>query len=84
MADIFASGCTGVNGNHGADRAGLTCDKALHRLVCYVGDRTLDWTLKLHVGDPPEALRARLFVGADFAGDRYSYSTASGAILVIE
>ena len=56
------------------------CDKALHRLVCYV-DFTRDWVLKGFVGDGTSALDLRLYSDADFAGDRPGYRSTSGVFL---
>ena len=58
------------------------CDKALHRLICYIHS-TPGHRLVGTVGDPPEALRLRLYVDADFAGDRLDCKSTSGGYLVL-
>ena len=58
------------------------CDRALHRLVCYI-DSTADYVLRGFVGDPPEDLKLHLYADADFAGDRPSYKSTSGAFLAL-
>ena len=58
------------------------CDKALHRLICYLHS-SLDHRLVGTVGDPAESLRLRLYVDADFAGDRLDAKSTSGGFLVL-
>ena len=45
------------------------CDKALHRLMCYI-HYTSNWVLRGYVGGKADSLSFRLYADADFAGDR--------------
>jgi hypothetical protein len=58
------------------------CDKALYRLICYI-QSTLEHRLTGTVGDCSAALRLRLYVDADFAGDRLDSKSTSGGFLVL-
>ena len=58
------------------------CDKALHRLMCYI-NRTKHYCLTGFVGDGPSALKLRLYADADFAGDRPEYKSTSGIYLAL-
>ena len=58
------------------------CDKALHRLICYIHS-TLEHRLVGRVGDRAEDLCLRLYVDADFAGDRQDAKSTSGGFLVL-
>ena len=58
------------------------CDKALHRLICYIHS-TLDHRLIGTVNDPAESLRLRLYVDADFAGDRLDAKSTNGGFLCL-
>ena len=58
------------------------CDKALHRLICYIHS-TLQHRLIGTVGDSPDELCLRLYVDADFAGDRLDAKSTSGGFLVL-
>ena len=58
------------------------CDRMLHRLICYIHS-TLQHRLVGTVGDPAEALSLRLYVDADFAGDRQDAKSTSGGFLVL-
>ena len=60
----------------------LECDKALHRLICYI-DSTSDFVLRGYVGDDAAAWRLRLFADADFAGERPGYKSTSGSFLIM-
>ena len=53
------------------------CDKALHRLICYIHS-TLEHRLLGRVGDPSEEFSLRLYVDADFAGDCMDTTSTSG------
>ena len=56
------------------------CDRKLRRLVCYVNGslklRMVNW-----VGDKPGELFLELFSDADFAGDKETMRSTSGAYL---
>ena len=57
------------------------CDRALHRLICYI-HHSKDLVLRGYVGDPVDKLELQLFTDADLAGDRPSYRSTTGVILV--
>ena len=58
------------------------CDKALHRLMCYI-ECTKTHCLSGFVGDGPSALKLRLYADADFAGDRPEFKSTSGCFLAL-
>ena len=58
------------------------CDKALHRLICYI-DCTSDWVLRGFVGDNADEFKLHLYADADFAGDRPGFKSTSGAFLTL-
>ena len=58
------------------------CDKALYRLICYI-HTTLGHRLVGTVGDAADTLWLRLYVDADFAGDRLDAKSTSGGFLVL-
>ena len=58
------------------------CDRMLHRLVCYIHS-SLQHRLVGAVGDLPDDVRLRLYVDADFAGDRLDAKSTSGGFLVL-
>ena len=58
------------------------CDRALHRLVCYI-NTTSDWVLRGFIGDSPQDLRLNLYADADFAGDRPGFKSTSGCFLTL-
>ena len=58
------------------------CDKALFRLMCYINS-TSSATLTGYIGDPPRDLTLRLYADADFAGDKESYRSTSGAFMAL-
>jgi len=58
------------------------CDRQLARLMGYL-KATTDYTLVGTVNDAPEDLHLRLFVDADFAGDREDAYSTSGGWLVL-
>ena len=58
------------------------CDKALFRLVCYIHS-TLGHRLIGTVGDSAADIWLRLYVDADFAGDRLDSKSMSGGFLVL-
>ena len=58
------------------------CDKALYRLICYIHS-TLEHRLVGTVNDVAGDLRLRLYVDADFAGDRHDAKSTSGGYLVL-
>ena len=57
------------------------CDKALHRLICYIHS-TLDYKLKAFVGDRIEECKLRCFADADHAGE-YDNKSTTGCFLVL-
>ena len=57
-------------------------DKMLHRLMCYLNS-TPEYRLVGKVRDPPEALWLRLYVDADFGGDRSDVKSTNGGYLVL-
>ena len=54
----------------------------MHRLICYIHS-TLQHRLVGTVGDAAEDLSLRLYVDADFAGDRLDAKSTSGGFLVL-
>ena len=58
------------------------CDKQLYRLVCYLHSST-HLCLQGSVDDPTGKLELRLFVDADFAGDRQDVKSTSGGYLAL-
>jgi hypothetical protein len=57
-------------------------DKALYRLVCYV-QSTLEYRLTGTVNDPLDQLKLKLYVDADFAGDRINAKSTNGGFLCL-
>ena len=57
------------------------CDKALHRLICYVNS-TLDHKQRAFIGDKVSECRLWLFADADHAGE-YDNRSTSGCLLVL-
>ena len=57
-------------------------DKRLYRLICYLND-TKGHRLVCRVGDPASALKLRLYVDADFAGENDSTKSTNGGFLVL-
>ena len=57
-------------------------DKMLYRLVCYVNDIS-HYMGGGHIHDSPDKLSMKLFVDADFAGDRDDAKSTSGSFLAI-
>ena len=60
----------------------LGCDRALHRLVCYM-QCSKNMILCGHVGDGADKLELQQFTDADLAGDRPSYRSTSGVVLMV-
>ena len=58
------------------------CDKALHRLMCYIA-HTTSHCLSGFIGDPPSQWQLRLYCDADFAGERPEFKSTSGGFLAI-
>ena len=58
------------------------CDKALHRLMCYINS-TIDVTMTGWCGDDPSELRLALLCDADFAGCTKTARSTSGICLVL-
>jgi hypothetical protein len=58
------------------------CDKALFRLLCYI-NCTTSATLTGCIGDAPGELSLRLYADADFAGDKSTHRSTSGAFLAL-
>ena len=56
------------------------CDKALHRLICYINS-TLDHKQRAFIGDKVSECRLWLFADADHAGE-YDNRSTSGCLLV--
>ena len=57
------------------------CDKALHRLICYINS-TLDHKQRAFIGDKVSECRLWLFADADHAGE-YDNRSTSGCLLVL-
>ena len=57
------------------------CDKALHRLICYIHS-TLDHKLKAFVGDRIQECKLWCFADADHAGE-YDNKSTTGCFLVL-
>ena len=57
------------------------CDKALHRLICYINS-TVDYKMHCFIGDDVSECRLWLFADADHAGEYDSRSTG-GCVLVL-
>ena len=57
------------------------CDKALHRLVCYIHS-TLDLKLRAFIGDSIHECKLWCFADADHAGE-YANRSTSGCFLVL-
>ncbi len=55
----------------------VTCDRRLHRLICYI-HKTKDECMMGWIGDDPTELTGRLFVDADFAGCPYTLKSTNG------
>ena len=60
----------------------LTCDIALHRLMCYINS-TVDMVLSCYIGDSRDVLGLDLYADADWAGNRVDYKSTSGAIILL-
>ena len=58
------------------------CDKALHRLICYINS-TKHYVLSGFIAEDEQNLELRLYADADFAGDRPSYKSTSGVYLTL-
>ena len=58
------------------------CDKMLYRLICYIHS-TKHYKLVGVVQDKPEDLKLRLYVDADFCGDRLDSKSTNGGFLVL-
>ena len=56
--------------------------QSIARLICYIHS-TLDHRLIGTVNDPAESLRLRLYVDADFAGDRLDAKSTNGGFLCL-
>ena len=59
----------------------VDCDKALHRLICYIHS-TLDHKLKAFVGDRIQECKLWCFADADHAGE-YDNKSTTGCFLVL-
>ena len=57
------------------------CDKALHRLICYIHS-TLNYKLRAFVGDKIQECRLWCFADADHAGE-YDNKSTTGCFLVL-
>ena len=60
----------------------VNCDKQLYRLMCYMS-ATTDLKLTGRVNDALSDVHLRLYVDADFAGDREDTRSTSGGFLVL-
>ena len=60
-----------------------TCDRELHRLICYI-DSTWEDVLTGSMVNAISDINLTLYADADFAGDRPSYKSTSGMALFIE
>ena len=58
------------------------CDKALHRLMCYV-ESTKDYTMRCFVGDSPSECKLWLFADSDHAGEHDNKSTSGGILVLV-
>ena len=61
---------------------GKTCDRALHRLMCYVHS-TLNLKLQAWIGDPPSEWQFVVYSDADFAGDKSTSRSTTGVFACI-
>jgi hypothetical protein len=59
-----------------------SCDRALHRMMCYINS-TLDVKMQAWVGDPIEDWEFVVYSDADFAGDKSTSKSTSGAFACI-
>jgi len=60
-----------------------TCDKLLHRLVCYINS-SLDVRMTGWVGDDAKLIDLVLFTDADFAGDKDTHRSTTGVFLCLK
>jgi hypothetical protein len=60
----------------------VNCDRQLYRLICYIHS-TQHYKLTGTVQDRPEDLVLRLFVDADFCGERLDTKSTNGGFLVL-
>ena len=58
------------------------CDKALHRLMCYI-ESTKDYTMRCFVGDSPSECKLWLFADSDHAGEHDNKSTSGGILVLV-
>ena len=60
----------------------MNCDKQLYRLICYI-HTTKHYKLVGVVGDKLDDLKLRLYVDADFCGERLHTKSTNGGYLVL-
>ena len=60
----------------------VECDKALHRLMCYVAS-TLEYRMRGFIGDDISACKLWLFADSDHAGEHDSKSTSGGFLALV-
>ena len=60
----------------------VNCDRMLYRLICYI-ETTKHYKLVGVVGDPADKLYLKLYVDADFCGDREDTKSTNGGFLVL-
>ena len=60
----------------------VNCDKRLHRLICYMHDKT-DMEMQCWVGDDAKDIQLAMFVDASFASWLSDSKSTSGAILCL-
>ena len=58
------------------------CDKALHRLVCYVNS-TIHLKMQSFIGDDVKACKLWLFADSDHAGEEDNKSTSGGFLVLV-
>ena len=58
------------------------CDKALHRLMCYV-DSTKDFTMRGFIGDESKHCKLWLLADSDHAGEHDNKSTSGGILVLV-
>ena len=60
----------------------VECDKALHRLMCYVAS-TLEYRMRGFMGDDVSTCKLWLFADSDHAGEHDSKSTSGGFLALV-
>jgi len=57
-----------------------SCDRALHRLICYINS-TLDIKMQAWIGNPPSEWEFVVYSDADFASDKTTSRSTSGVFV---